>query len=899
MRLENMNANQETPKEQKLSFSQKWAIALQNVRRPVQAGVCQLALLAARNPWTTICVASLLTVTLVVTGIFTNITFESDDDVLFTPSGSSPPEHLKWIDTESDFDPTLRNLNVLLHSKGSNVMNDCIDSVEKSFDIWEALQALKDYPVACESDAFSCPWSSVTQFFNNSRAVWDESDVDSNEACLEVLSAPFFPSGDFAVSTKIFGNPIYDEATSLLISAEATFHILGLPLADNLRGVVEGVEADAVDALFKVEDQWKNDNASPATVLEQFNESSFSIEFGNGFLENIPFLAAAFSLMTVFTAAVFFKRDAVESRMSVGLGATATVTLGMGAAFGLLFICGVPMTSIHGMLPFILVGIGLDDAFIIANEFYRLPRTIPIEERIYKTMEEIGLSVVTTTVTSAVAFGLGCISSIPAVYWLCLYAFPAIIIDFFFSITMFLAIIVIDERRVEANRRDILCCCSAKKEETETMGEDEVEEVHPESNMDRLMGKYADVLVKPVVKVAVLVLFTALFAVCAWSTTLLKQEFTVELVLPEGSYVVDFLDSLLDYTSNGGFEATLIFRDIDQSTLEGQEAMEKYLNGMVALKEISNQPDFFWLRDFQFFLQNNTVIEDLPFEEQIAAFLELPDFHALYNDNIARNDQGQVTASRVLVKYDQVDPDDVKGQIDTLENQESVGRKQTINKGLDDKDWAFFSFDDIYFIWEFYKACPEELTLTTIMGVVAVAFISLLAIPHWTAVFFATPLIIILYVDLLGILQFAGVTINSISYITLTVSIGLMVDFLIHILLRYYESAETTREGKVKDTLKTMGASVAVGGFTTFLGVLPLAFNTTGIFEVVFVTFLALVLLGISHGLILLPVLLSICGPEDTILLTLKGEDTYHDDVEKTQTKLEEADDLDGGGVPK
>lgn len=877
----------ETPSEN--SFSLKWANALQTVRRPVQTAVTKLALLSARNPWTTIVSACVLTVALVVTGIFTNITFESEDDVLFTPFDSTPPEHQDWIDTKSDFDPSLRKVRVLLHSKGSNVMEDCVGSVNKAFDVWETLIELEDYAAACESEAFSCPWSSVTQFFNNSRVIWEDLNIVGNDDCLEILSSSFFPSGDFAIPEKLFGNVVFDENTSLLVAADSTFHVLGLPLSEDIRDVVEGVEADSVDALFKVEDEWKK-AGEPFTVLDQINESSFSIEFGNGFLENIPFLAAAFTLMTLFTGGVFFKRDTVMSRVAVGLGASATVTLGMAASFGLMFICGVPMTSIHGMLPFILVGVGLDDAFIITSEFYRLSRSIPVEDRIAKTMNEIGLSVVTTTVTSAVAFGLGCISSIPAVYWLCLYAFPAIIVDFFFSITMFVAIIVIDERRIDENRRDMFCCFTAKKSTEE---EGITDEVPPEeSNLDRLMGKYADFLLKPFVKYVVLVLFAALFSVCAWSTTMLEQEFTVELVLPQGSYVVDFLDSLLDYTGAGGFETTLYFRDIDHSTIEGQEAMEKYVNDMVSMDEISSQPDYFWLRDFQTFTQNNTAIQDLPFDDQVSAFLAEPSFQALYEDEIAFNDQGQVTASRVTVKYDNVDPDIVKEQIDALNNQHNVGRKQAPNKGLDDKDWPLFNFDSDYFIWEFYKACPDELTITTIMGVVAVTLISLLAIPHWSAVFFSAPLIVILYVDLLGILQFAGVTINSISYITLAVSIGLMVDFLIHILLRYFESAAITRDAKVKDTLKTMGASVAIGGFTTFLGVLPLAFNTTGIFEVVFVTFLGLVGLGLSHGLILLPVLLSMCGPVDTVLMMVKGDGTEERDPEKPSTNREETDEM-------
>ena len=195
-------------------------------------------------------------------------------------------------------------------------------------------------------------------------------------------------------------------------------------------------------------------------------------------------------------------------------------------------------------------------------------------------------------------------------------------------------------------------------------------------------------------------------------------------------------------------------------------------------------------------------------------------------------------------------------------------------------------FVDRYYIWQFYAVCPDELVLTTILGIVAVTVIALLLIPHWTAALFIAPMITILYVDLLGVLQFAGIKINSVSYISLVMSIGLLVDFLMHVLLRYYESDADGRKAKVKDTMKTMGSSILIGGISTFLGVIPLAFSTSTIFTTIFVTFIGLVTLGASHGLILLPVVLSLLGPNVCILPpkdVTPGQEVSdeEDDVEK------------------
>lgn len=107
-----------------------------------------------------------------------------------------------------------------------------------------------------------------------------------------------------------------------------------------------------------------------------------------------------------------------------------------------------------------------------------------------------------------------------------------------------------------------------------------------------------------------------------------------------------------------------------------------------------------------------------------------------------------------------------------------------------------------------------------------------------------------------------GVRISALSYITLVMAIGLLVDFVMHVLLRYYE-CRGSREERVKETLRTMGSSILLGGISTFLGVLMLAFSTSTVFNTIFRAFAGIVILGIAYGLILLPVVLSMVGPCD------------------------------------
>jgi Niemann-Pick C1 protein len=92
-------------------------------------------------------------------------------------------------------------------------------------------------------------------------------------------------------------------------------------------------------------------------------------------------------------------------------------------------------------------------------------------------------------------------------------------------------------------------------------------------------------------------------------------------------------------------------------------------------------------------------------------------------------------------------------------------------------------------------------------------------------------------------------------------SIGLLVDFILHVAHQYYESKKIGRTEKCRDVICKMGWAVLQGGLSTFLGVMPLALAANDVLRVIFISFVGIVTLGLGHGLILFPVILSYVGP--------------------------------------
>eukprot|EP00550_Attheya_septentrionalis_P008425 CAMPEP_0198284360 /NCGR_PEP_ID=MMETSP1449-20131203/3837_1 /TAXON_ID=420275 /ORGANISM="Attheya septentrionalis, Strain CCMP2084" /LENGTH=917 /DNA_ID=CAMNT_0043981389 /DNA_START=103 /DNA_END=2856 /DNA_ORIENTATION=+ len=880
----------------------RWAEMVHKIRYPVVRVVLAITRHAATHPRAYVVGTLLLSFSTVILGLFTNFQVDTNQDVLWSPVNSYPVKHNDWMNDESGFPEQPRDFFITIHANGANVLSK--EGVSRVFEALQTVQSTVGYDDLCaltelaqqkeqtENQApRTCKVSSVSQFWGDDLSLFN-STIFTDQDAISALSSPFFSDGRPVDRKRVFGLaqpqlPIFENAIEeggnifseeiLLTSAVSYPCVIKLPRTTGTKA--EDFEEIAIAKMLKLRDTWESQEGN-IFRLELFADRSFDDEFGRSIIKDIPLLPLVFLIMTIFCCFVFANfKNPVLSQALLGFGAVVTVLLSILTGYGLMFIIGVPFTSLTQIFPFIMFGVGLDDAFVISGAFNRTSNKKDSVERMMEAMEDVGSSVIMTTLTTSAAFALGCTSTIPAVYWLCLYAFPCVLIDFLYQITFFTALLVIDAHRIKANKLDcVVCCRSSRSGSEEDIQQREIPE-RSKTFTENLMGRYCDFLMKPWVKVFVLISFTAMLGGFAYSTSQLEQFFDYRDLLPNGSYVASFFDTLNDYAEDLAFQPEVFFRDVDVSDPEVQASMNKYLSDLTTLDSITELPSFFWLQDFTAFeTTNQAALAGMTFEEKLTEFLADPVFFSLYANDIVRDpNTGVVTASRTKVIMDNVDGLDVRNQVKTIKDQRAMTKRQPINEGLGKGNWHFFTFLDLYFIWDFYAVAVEELILSTVLGVVAVVIISLIFIPHWSGSIFVTLLVSMLYIDLLGFAQVAGLHINSVTYIGLVMSIGLMVDYVMHIVVTYFESSAPTREGKVCETLETIGVSILIGGTSTFLGVVPLAFSSSDVFWTIFIIFLGLVILGVGNGLILLPVLLSIVGPLENVTKKAKFLDSESD----------------------
>jgi len=205
-----------------------------------------------------------------------------------------------------------------------------------------------------------------------------------------------------------------------------------------------------------------NEKSEFVTVHIQV-ESSVSMALGAVILGDVAKLNVSFVVIIVYSIIVLGKASrcgtcAVLSRTAVAFAGVSSVGMSIAACYGLNGYFGVPLTPVTNVLPFILIGIGVDDMFVLAGALDRAPRHLDLEDRIAYMMKTAGTSITLTSVTDAVAFALGTTTSFPALKYFCIFAAIGVMLDFAFQITFFCAALVWDEQRILAKERDCFCC---------------------------------------------------------------------------------------------------------------------------------------------------------------------------------------------------------------------------------------------------------------------------------------------------------------------------------------------------------------------------------------------------------------------------------------------------------
>lgn len=146
---------------------------------------------------------------------------------------------------------------------------------------------------------------------------------------------------------------------------------------------------------------------------------------------------------------------------------------------------------------------------------------------------------------------------------------------------------------------------------------------------------------------------------------------------------------------------------------------------------------------------------------------------------------------------------------------------------------------------------------SVIAALACTAFICLIFIPHLLSVLAAVFSVFSISFGIFGLLSLWQVNLDPLSMAALIMAIGFSVDFTAHISYHYYKASKGNPRRRMQAALNQIGWPMCQVGLSTIVALLPLLFKQSYLAMVFLKTIVVVVLLGMFHGLVLLPAVLT------------------------------------------
>ncbi|XP_028417678.1 patched domain-containing protein 3-like [Dendronephthya gigantea] len=559
---------------------------------------------------------------------------------------------------------------------------------------------------------------------------------------------------------------------------------------------------------------------------------------------DVILLTTGYFIILLYVIIILGKFTRLEIKAWVALGGIISVGLSVGVSMGLCSAFGFFYGPAHTTLPFLLLGIGVDDLFVIVQSWSNMPDNIhkseSVQERIGLALKHAGPSITITTLTDLLAFLVGVTTIIPGLRSFCFYAAVGILCDYILQTTFFVAWLSIDARRADKHRDGCCCCCILPQDyKPNECGEKSYLQIFYE----KVIGSG---VVKLPVKIFIFLIVIALLGVNIYGTTELKQQFEPKWFLPPGTIVRDYMDLNDEKFVQGGSPIAFYTGSINyfkeqkylsENTIDSW--YEKYIEW--ANKSV---PD-------SVYNTSRTIKTESQFYTELKSFLNSSNGKRFTNDIVWNKQKTEIVATRIRAF--------LKILTETQDHVKAMDKLRNIIENIG------FSSDPIVYnrlilFAEGHKVISQELfrNILLAMAVVFLVTLVIIASPVMSVLVFLC--VVFTVVDVTGLMYFWGLTIDTVSTVVIIIAIGLSVDYASHVGHTFLVKSGNRKERTIK-MYRDIGPAVWNGGFSTFLAIVPLATSQSHVFTTFFRILFGVVVFGVFHGLFFLPAILSMIGP--------------------------------------
>ncbi|XP_057196717.1 patched domain-containing protein 3-like [Triplophysa rosa] len=613
--------------------------------------------------------------------------------------------------------------------------------------------------------------------------------------------------------------------------------------------------------------------------VSYFTSISRQNEFESNADSVIPLFSVTYFLAITISILSCLRLDCVRTKVWVAVAGVISAGLAVLASFGLLLYCGMPFAMTVASAPFLILGIGVDDMFIMISCWQKTKVKEEVEDRLAETYKEAAVSITITTLTDVMSFYIGLLTPFGSVQSFCMYTSTAILFCYIFNITFFGACLALNGRREKGNKHWLTCmnvpevdsvdatgnvCCVGGAYDKNT-GTDEA------MPMDLFFkNHYSPFLTKTWVKISVCLFYSGYLAVSIYGCLQLQEGLDLKHLATDGSYVGSYYDDEDQFFSSYGPNVMLVITDENfqywssDARQNLDSCLEIFQNLSMASKDSEIVP-ISWLHAYMNFGESAGINLDIEkqFKQNLTRFLNGSGFSE--DVNFTNN---TILASRMFIQTVNIRTSvDEKNMLNAFrETAAKCGKLQTAVNVM--------VYHPAFIYYDQYAVIVSNTIQNIVVATCVMLVISLLLIPNPLCSVWVTFAIASVIVGVTGFMALWDVSLDSVSMINLVICIGFSVDFSAHISYAFVSSEEASVNEKAKDALYKLGYPIIQGAASTIAGVVVLAAAKSYIFRTFFKIMFLVILFGAVHGVVFIPVFLTFFGICDRMSRTKPDKNT-------------------------
>ncbi|CAH0556056.1 unnamed protein product [Brassicogethes aeneus] len=586
----------------------------------------------------------------------------------------------------------------------------------------------------------------------------------------------------------------------------------------------------------------------------------------------IPYFTSTFVIMAGFSVLTCMMTDWVRSKPWLGLLGNLSAAMATLCAFGVCMYAGVDFIGINLAAPFLMIGIGIDDTFVMLAAWRRTSIKTPVPERMAHMLSEAAVSITITSVTDFFSFCIGIYSPFPSVTIFCIYSGAATVLLFIWHLTFFAACVAISGYCEQKNLHSVLCfkvqpvsksgdrCWLYKVFCTGGVDPDDID--NPIDNKEHgfmlfFRDSFAPFLNNSCVKVLVILVFGVYLLGAGYGVTQIQEGLERRKVAKNDSYAIEFFDREDDYYREFPYRIQVVVAgNYDYSNPLIQQQVENLTQTFENTSYISNTLyTESWLRGFLQYAERNQEYLNISISTKKDFIRTLKELWLPPTSPFSLDVKFDKTGENIIGMRFLIQAVNISG---TEHEKEMV---RAIRKICKDSPLNATVFHPYFVFFDQFELVRPLSIQNMALGAIIMMIVSFIFIPNFLCSIWVAFSIISIEAGVVGYMALWGVNLDSISMINLIMCIGFSVDFTAHICYAYMSSKAKTPDERVRESLYALGLPIFQGSVSTILGMIALLLANNYIFAVFFKMVFLVVFFGAMHGMFLLPVLLSIFGP--------------------------------------